>query len=236
MDPLAEALELLRAAYVQHPFTDMSARVYAQQLSDLDPRMVLSATRRLLNTSVYRPTIADIRREVAEEALGLPSAEEAWDMAVAGNSQGNEVVRASLKACGGPWMIRNSTSPETLRAQFRKDYEGRRAAFVKKAAVGAPLTPEILKAAREPVTNGTPDNVSSLNGRRLLALPESERIHPRPVMWRLAQRYAGRIVPPPDEAMRQDAIEILRGDRQGTDDVLYAEAEKVLHDACEIRG
>ena len=50
-------------------------------------------------------------------------------------------------------------------------------------------------------------------------------------MWRLSQRLAGRIVGPPDEPMMQDAIRILESDRDGEHDVLYAEAERVLHDS-----
>lgn len=228
MNPLAEALERIRDAYPDSPFGDRAIRVYAEQLADLDGDAVLAATRALLNTSRYIPRISEIRRTVAEDALRLPTVEEAWDMALDGNSQGIEPVSLAMKAVGGPWSIRNTAKPETLRAQFRRDYEGRRETFIRKAAEGRPITGEQLKRIGQ--TNAT---VDSLNGHRLKQLEASTRIHPRPVMWRLGQRMAGRVIPPPDEAMMQDAIRILRDDRDGDEDVLYAEAERVLHDANE---
>jgi len=221
MKPLAEALERMRAAYPRQPFGDVAVRVYAEQLRDIDGQTVLDAVNRLLNTSPYMPTIADIRREVAEHELALPSPEEAWELALAGNITIPEVARA-VKAVGGRWTIAHTDRPETLRSQFRKHYEGVRAKAIRNAAVGPKLTRDTLIEAKQPV---------SLNGHRLKQLPESTRIFPRPVMWRLSQRLAGRIVGPPDEPMMQDAIRILESDRDGEHDVLYAEAERVLHDS-----
>lgn len=230
MNPLAQALERMRAAYPQQPFGDVAVRVYAEQLSDIDAEVVLAAVNRLLNTMSRMPTIADIRREVAEHELDLPTPEEAWQQALDGNRFAVPEVSAAMKAVGGPWLIRHTQSPETLRAQFRKHYEGIRAKAIRNAAVGLPIRPETLIEARKAVEAGEP---VSINGHRLKALPTSTRIRPRPVMWRLAQRMAGREVPPPDEADMQDAIRILRDDRDGDHDVLYAEAERVLHLANE---
>lgn len=233
MHPLAEALDRLRAGWTQYPLTDVSIRVYAEQLADLDGEAVLAAVNRLLNVSVRRPAIADIRNEVAEVALGLPSPEEAWEMALDRNTSVPEVARA-MKLVGGSWSIQHSQNQETLHAQFRKAYEGLRSKAIRNAAVGPLLLPETLIEAKREVAAGNGDGLASLNGRRLAELPESTRIHPRPVMWRLAQRMGGRVIPDPDEAMIQDAIRILEADREGDEDVLYAEAERVLHDVHGI--
>lgn len=233
MHPLAEALDRLRAGWTHYPMTDVTVRVYAEQLRDIDGELVLAAVNRLLNVSVHRPTIADIRREVAEDALGLPTTEEAWAMALDGDVSVPEVKQAR-KLVGGRWSIQHSQNQETLHAQFRKSYEGIRAKAIRNAAIGPRLTPETLISARAEVAAGNGDGITSLNGRRVEQLPESSRIRPRPVMWRLSQRMAGRIVPAPTEADIRDAIDILRDDRQGAEDVLYAEAERVLHDVHGI--
>ena len=235
MHPLAEALDRLRAGWTRYPTTDVTIRVYAEQLADLDGQHVLDAVNRLLNTTVAQPTIADIRREVAEAALGLPTPEEAWEMALA-NDRSNAEVERAVKSVGGRWSIKHTNNPETLRAQFRKTYEGLRTKAIRNAAVGPKLLPETLVNARAEVAAGNGDGlgVVSLNGRRVEQLPESTRIRPRPVVWRLTQRMSGRIVPPPTEADMQDAIRILEADREGPEDVLYAEAERVLHDVHDI--
>lgn len=237
MHPLAEALDRLRAGWTAYPMTDVTVRVYAEQLADVDGDDVLAAVNRLLNVSVHRPTIADIRREVAEAALGLPSVEEAWSMALDKDMSVPE-VKAACKLVGGRWSIQHSQNQEALYAQFRKSYEGIRAKAIRNASLGPRLLPETLATARAEVAAGNGDGITSLNGRRVEQLPESTRIHPRPVMWRLSQRMAGRIVPPPTDEDIRDAIDILRADRdpfyEGDDDVLYAEAERVLHDVHDI--
>lgn len=232
MHPLAEALERMKAAYPKQPFGDVAVRVYAEQLRDIDGDVVLAAVNRLLNTSPYMPTIADIRSEVAETELGLPTPEEAWELALGEPTAVAPEVGRAIKLVGGRWTIQHTDRPETVRAQFRKAYEGLRAKAIRNAALGKPIRPETVIEARRQSELGS-GNVESLNGHRLKQLPESVRITPRPVMWRLSQRYAGRIIPPPDEATKQDAIAILREGRTGSEDVLYAEAERVLHDSHE---
>lgn len=187
MSVLASAIERLRDAFPKQPFGDRAVVVYAEQLADLDENEVFDAVCRLIDTEARCPTISEIRREVVEETLGLPTSEEAWDLACGyAMAQGEgraqvappcEEVRAALRAVGGPWGIRTCQNPTTLYAQFRKTYEGYRERAVKKAAVGSPIRQEQLRAGRAgPVL---PPAVTSLAGRKLAALPESTSIRAR---------------------------------------------------------
>lgn len=219
---LADALKLMRGAYSRQPFGDLAVQVYAQQLADLGDEDVYDAVERLVKTSVHMPTIADIRHEVAETRLGLPTAEEAWDAALNGGSD-NPVVAAAIKACGGRWSIQHADNLTVVAAQFRKQYEGRRASAVRAAAAGDPIRPEQLKRPK----------VERIHQRTVAALPETTRVRPRPIMTRLMWRYAGREVPPITEEDIADAMVLLREGPQVGEDPLYAEAERVMEIASD---
>lgn len=196
---LANAIARLQDAFPDQPFGDRSAVVYGEQLGDLDPVLVDEAVRRLVNVSRYMPRISEIRREVFEHTLGLPTPEEAWEMALdwslaAESSRAAwtlpDEVRRSMKAIGGGWAIRHSDNPETLRAQFRKHYEGVRERAIRDAAAGEPIRPEQLKPGRAPqlppagakdpkAKLGTESEVSSLAARKLRDIPVSTSIRPR---------------------------------------------------------
>jgi hypothetical protein len=218
---IAAAIDRLKAAYPREPFAAATVRVYAEDLADLDDRAVYDAVVRLTRTSTWRPTIAAIRIDVAEHQAGLPSAEVAWDMALAADPNMPAEVRAALAASGGVWSLRYTDNPTTARAQFVKDYEARRTATVRALAAG--------NGYRQLLPPPAP--ISSLNGRRVAQIPVSTRVCPRPVMWRLAHRYAGRMVGPPSEREKQDAIQILREGPTVEDDPLHAEAQRILDDA-----
>lgn len=233
MSGLVEALELLRAAWPQQPFGDVAVRVYAAQLADLPESDVYGAVDRLAKTSVRAPSIAEIRREAIEARLALPSADEAWDLALRGDLS-NAVVRAAAKAVGGTWMIRHGENSTALHAQFRKTYDARRERRIRDAATGKPLDAYTLIEARRGQPALPPAGVESINGRRYLAIPETTRVRPRPVTARMALRYAGRIVPPPGHEEVSDAIRLLEAGPttdDPRDDPLYREAEAVMRDA-----
>lgn len=119
---------MLRDAYPSKDFPDRSVKLYAQMLADLDDRLVVEAVKRIVNRSTFLPTIAEIRREVAEAVVRLPTPVEAWEMvndeAMIGSLPA--VVHQSLQAVGGRWSLRMSESPQILMSQFLKDYVARR--------------------------------------------------------------------------------------------------------------
>lgn len=185
MSDLAAALTLLRDAYPKQPFGERAIVVYAEQLADLDETEVYLAVQRLVRTEVRAATIAEIRREVAENTLALPSAEDAWEMVLrnAVERGGNplpDVVRRSLKAVGGPWIVRHAENPGTIYAQFRKHYEGARERAIREMAVGEPIRPEQLAKGRPgPFQIPPAGDVTSLARRKLDRIPETTRMRPK---------------------------------------------------------
>lgn len=121
----ALAISILRDAYPRQDFPDRSATLYGQMLADLDDQAVVEAVRRLIRRREFLPAISEIRREVAEMALALPSPLEAWEMV---NDQTVSVlalpveVADALKSMGGKYALRNSTEPGIFRSQFVKIY------------------------------------------------------------------------------------------------------------------
>ena len=222
MSTIGKAIDRLKAAYPREPMAAATVRVYAEDLADLDDRDVFAAVEYLCRTSVWRPTIAAIRIQVAEMHAQLPSAEIAWDMAMRSDPNMPAEVRAAVGASGGVWSLQHSENPTTARAQFVKDYEARRTATVRGLAAG--------NGYRQLLPPPAP--VASLNGRRVAQIPVTTRVRPRPVMWRLSLRYAGRVVPPPSEAEKQDAMQILREGATVEDDPLDGEAERIMADSC----
>lgn len=189
MSALARAITRLRDAYPDQTFGDRAVVVYAEQLADLDENEVEAAVIRLVNTSRYIPRISEIRREVVETELGLPAADEAWEMVLRnalerGGVELPDVARRALKAVGGPWAVRHSENPGTLYAQFRKHYEGIREAEIRRVAAGSPITAEQLKPGRAPVippavAEPVGDTPISLAARKLAQIPESTSIVPK---------------------------------------------------------
>lgn len=223
MSTIKKAIERLHAAFPREPFSSATQRVYAEDLADLQDADVFAAVVYLCRTTgPWRPTVAAIRIQVAEMRAQLPSAEIAWDMAMSSDPNMPPEVRAAVGASGGVWSLQHSENPTTARAQFVKDYEARRTATVRALAAGNGYAQLLPPAAP----------VASLNGRRTAQIPVTTRVRPRPVMWRLSLRYAGRVVPPPSEEEKQDAMVILREGPTVEDDPLYGEAERIMADAC----
>lgn len=211
---MAASIAVLRDAYPRQDFPDRSVTLYAKALSDLNPALVMAAVERLVRRSTWLPSIAEIRMEVAEALVGLPSGDEAWEAVT--SKQAWELppeVAQTVDDVGGWWAIRTSSRPETMRAQFLSTYERRRAQAVL-AAIGA-ATPRKALTARETVR----------------ALPESTRIRPRPCVERMMRRWAGSQVGAPSSEEMHDAILLLKdGPTEGLDP-LYEEAQRVLDDA-----
>jgi hypothetical protein len=200
------AVSVLRDAYPRADFPDRSVVLYASMLADLDDLLVVEATRRLVRRSTFLPSIAEIRREVAEAVLGLPTATEAWAIVNEPASAGNlpTLVQASLNALGGRWALRMSERPEIFMTNFVKDYGSRR----EHALLG------IMGA--------------NTHGSELSALPVSDSIGERPVFSRIRRRLIGEEVGDATEEERGDAIRILEAGPVSERDPLYAEAFSIL--------
>lgn len=221
--PLAAAIAVLRVAYPGE-FGDETIAFYARKLADLEPAAVVDAVDRLTNRMRFRPTVADIRLEVAEAQLGLPTLTEAWEIAERGDLRGAPAaVREAAEFVGGRWAITTSDNPATIRAQFRHAYERTREQALLEAAGAV--------------------RARSIPPRAVPALPSSPTelalLGPPAVLMRQLRIERGEEVGPPTEAERQDAIRVMQAgpwSADPSDDMLYRAAEAVFVAANDEGG
>jgi hypothetical protein len=233
MNGIAAAIGVLRDAYPRQDFPDRSVALYATALADLDDGELLAAVRRLIRRSAWLPSISEIREEVAEARLGLPSPDEAWALVQAETPKRSlpPEVADTLRALGGSWAIRTTTQPDRLHRDFIESYRRIRDRRVL-AEQGALADDGYPAANGTPLPPGEPAAViRSLNARRVAEIPESTRIRPRPVVVRLTNRWRTKALPPPTDAEMADAIEILRQGPTEGDDPLFVEAQRILDEA-----
>lgn len=93
---------MLIAAFPRSDWPESTQRLYRETLAECGVLDGRRAIERLIATSDFPPTIAEIRRTVAEARLNLPSEMEAWEMAVA-HAEARRVgaPRAYCVACAG---------------------------------------------------------------------------------------------------------------------------------------
>ncbi len=139
-------LYILESAYPRGEFRAGTAKVYAQMLSDLPYRVAEEAIRRLIATSKWLPTIAEIRQMCAEVMDPPLSAEDAWieacnaaraftpyqappelQMALRGHvretAEMSTLTRKAVQVLGGIEAIAYSDQPEFMGREFRRVYE-----------------------------------------------------------------------------------------------------------------
>jgi hypothetical protein len=195
--------------------------VYVEELSDLDDAELVAACRRLGRRSMYLPTIAEIRREIVEERLGLPSAGEAWQLCLDGRALepgSPEVLRDAYKAIGGRWEFRHSTNPGAMRHQFERDYDARVEALVRRSVTANGCAPALERARERDA---------------LAAGGLSADVPSTPVERRMAFRWTHPFddLDPPTDEEKRDAIRVLRDGPMQPDprgDAIYAEAERIF--------
>lgn len=221
---MATAIRKLRDGWPREEFPDATILLYADTLERLPEEHVEAAIDKLMTNSRFRPSIGEVMLRAAESALALPTPEEAWAIAERGDLKAApEPVWEAAEYVGGRYAIVTSTSPATIRSQFRRAYESLRERAVEEYAHKG-FVPALVDV-RERRTLGT----------TMASLPETERVKPRPVMSRLMHRWGGHSPGPPTEAERSDAIEVLREgpwSEEPHDDPLYREAETIFGDAA----
>ena len=213
------AIAVLRDAYPRQDFPDRTVVLYAEMLADLPGDEVVAAVKRLIRRSPFLPSVAEIRREVAEEVLNLPTPAEAWRMVNDAATQNllEDEVSEAMQFVGGRYAIRTSDRPEVLRAQFLKCYENLREQALLEEMVAEPSVPTLRAVAEIPETTSMP------------ASPLADRV------WRRAEAAdAGGELPPATDEEKRDAIRVLRlGEPPEGDDagyLVWREAHRIMDD------
>jgi hypothetical protein len=139
-------LYILENAYSRAEFRPGTAKIYAQMLSDLPYRVAEEAVRRLIATSKWLPTVAEIRQMCVEVVDSPLSAEDAWIEActtarsftpyqaspelqialrgyVAEEAPMSPLTRKAVQVLGGIEAIAYSGQPEFMGREFRRVYE-----------------------------------------------------------------------------------------------------------------
>lgn len=146
----AAAIAALRAAYPRADFPDRSVELYARMLARYDDDELQAAVERLIRRSTFLPSIAEIGRDIAEAKCGLPTPPQAWDIVLSGALRdAPEAVRESARSCGGRWSIVHSEHPETVRAQFVRDYTSRREQAIQEASGSAAVVLQLPPAGED---------------------------------------------------------------------------------------
>lgn len=210
----AAAIAILRDAYPRQPFPDGAVAFYARKLADYDGAELVRAVDRLTDRSTFLPSVAEIKREIAEERLSLPNVAEAWEIAEKGSLRAApQAVRDAAEFVGGRWAILHGDNAVATRAQFREQYTHLREQALLEEVGALPERKGLpARAALPPVD---PDLIESAVMTRAVRLMTDQPVHH-----------------PPTEEERRDAIRILKRGPWDPDDPqtdrLYVAAEQVL--------
>jgi hypothetical protein len=125
----------LFAAYPEVALRDGTEATYVEFLGELDAPAAEAAIADLLRTSSRLPTIADVRRRIAETALGLPSPLEAYRSLFEPGAELHPLTRYAAETFGGTYNIRTSEAPAATRRQFLDFYRDVRDEAVRRGAL-----------------------------------------------------------------------------------------------------
>lgn len=217
----ATAIGKLLDAYPREEFAPRTIALYADRLGGIPAPILTRAIDNLVMRCKWRPTVGEIATECAELALGLPSEEQAWEIACRGSLRdAHPAVQKAAAHVGGRWDILHSENPTAMRAQFRDAYRNLRAEAVDEYRTGRP----------RPLPDGSPELASPT----MAALPESRYAAAPPVHARWLRRVLhGGDLGPPTEEEKSHAIEVLRDGppTEGDPDPVYIEAERIFMEA-----
>jgi hypothetical protein len=154
LDESSRLVAQLAAAFPNAVIQRETAQVYSAALADLDPDAAQRAIVRIIATSRFFPSIAEIRSLVAEEACGLPDAEQAWlEVAAAVRAFDDSdretwwpewsapIIGEALLGVGSLWSLSISSNPSADRAQFARIYNSLRRRQVETVALGELCAP-----------------------------------------------------------------------------------------------
>lgn len=155
MTTIADVIAEVRHAFPTDRIPDETIVVYVKHLADLDPDQLAAAAAAYCREAKRFPTIADLRRLVAERNLQLPDEAEAlrqanrradWYATRDGAPpEMHPLVRDALRSVGGPGALRESDQPSVVRGQFLRVYRDLRDRQVRDETVGKPALPASVR-------------------------------------------------------------------------------------------
>lgn len=136
---------LFKAAFPRQPLDEATIRIYADMLADIPADEAMLAARRLLATSEWCPTIAAIRRAMADARVCSPAGELEWQNVIAAigafgryrTPRFDSPLTAMAVDCVGWLAICNSETIGVERAHFLRAYDAVRQRELTAANVGA---------------------------------------------------------------------------------------------------
>jgi hypothetical protein len=163
----------LFAAYPDVPLREGTEATYVQFLGELDAEPAEAAIADLVRTSSRLPTIADVRRRLAEAALGLPSPLEAYHSLFEPAVELHPLTRYVAEIFGGTYNVRTSDAPAATRKQFLDFYDDLRQETVRRGAL-----PRAVADGSGPAAEDEPPEQPSVwttIQSRFAELPEEEQ-------------------------------------------------------------
>jgi hypothetical protein len=125
----------LFAAYPEVPLREETEATYVRFLGELDAGRAAAAVDELVRSSSRLPTVADVRRRLAETELGLPSPHEAYHSLFEPAAELHPLTRYVAEIFGGTYTIRTSDAPAATRRQFLDFYRDVRDEAVRRGAL-----------------------------------------------------------------------------------------------------
>jgi hypothetical protein len=141
----AGVVALLKAAYPRQELDRDTIRLYAKMLADLDAEVVVAAVERIIATSKWFPTVAEIRAETTRNPAAKTGAE-AWggvleQIRLVGHTSvpifQDARTASTIRELGGWYRLCCSDNPISERARFIERYEQLLAEDTRRRQLGA---------------------------------------------------------------------------------------------------
>jgi hypothetical protein len=164
----------LFAAYPDVPLREGTESTYVEFLGELDAEAAEAAIADLVRTSSRLPTIADVRRRLAEAELGLPSPLEAYHSLFEPGAELHPLTRYVAEIFGGTYTIRTSDAPAATRRQFLDFYDHLRSEAVRRGALPRAVTDRLARSGDGEAPPEQPSVWKTIRSR-FEQLPEDEQ-------------------------------------------------------------
>jgi hypothetical protein len=165
----------LFAAFPQTSLREDTPEVYVRYLTRLDAEAVGRVVPELIETSSRLPTIADVRRCIAEAELELPTALEAYHSLFGDPAGRHPLTRYVAEIFGGAYNVQISDAPAATRAQFMKFYEDLREETLRRGSLPRAVLESAERAADVEASAPEQPPFWSAIRTRFDALPDDER-------------------------------------------------------------